>query len=160
MKQFFNISRGEFIATTTLILGILALFWFNIIYKAKSAEPMDLSPYEEMITAFCERQHIYEDSIKRARELRDSAYGHRYVQHARDSPKYGNPFFSRNDIRDTTPVKPFSSVPKYEIIKFDLNSCDTSDLVRVPQFGSKRAQKIIEYRDKLGGFYRLSQIRF
>ena len=31
--------------------------------------------------------------------------------------------------------------------------------MRIPGFGSKRAQKIVEYRDKLGGFYNLSQLK-
>ena len=47
----------------------------------------------------------------------------------------------------------------YEIIKIELNSCDTNELVIVPQFGSKRAAKLVEYRDKLGGFNSLSQLQ-
>ena len=47
----------------------------------------------------------------------------------------------------------------YEIVKIDLNSCDTNELVTVPQFGSKRAAKLVEYRDKLGGFNSISQLQ-
>ena len=47
----------------------------------------------------------------------------------------------------------------YDIVKVELNRADTSDIMRIPQFGSKRAQRIVEYRDKLGGFYSLSQLQ-
>ena len=49
--------------------------------------------------------------------------------------------------------------PQYAIVKVELNRADTSDIMRIPGFGSKRAQKIVEYRDKLGGFYDLSQLK-
>ena len=47
----------------------------------------------------------------------------------------------------------------YAIVKVELNHADTSDIMRIPQFGSKRSQRIVEYRDKLGGFYSLSQLQ-
>lgn len=39
-----------------------------------------------------------------------------------------------------------------------INSCDTTDLMNLPKIGNFRARKIIEYRDKLGGFYEISQL--
>ena len=44
------------------------------------------------------------------------------------------------------------------MVKVELNQCDTSDITRIPQFGSKRAQKIVEYRNRLGGFHSLEQL--
>ena len=64
---------------------------------------------------------------------------------------------SRSDT--LPPFKSQGKKPLYEIVKIDLNSCDTNELVTVPQFGSKRAAKLIEYRDKLGGFHSLSQLQ-
>ena len=64
---------------------------------------------------------------------------------------------SRSDT--LPPSKSQGKKPLYEIVKIDLNSCDTNDLVTVPQFGSKRAAKLVEYRDKLGGFHSLSQLQ-
>ena len=40
----------------------------------------------------------------------------------------------------------------------NLNTCDTNDLKQLPKIGSYRAKKIIEQRNKLGGFYSLSQL--
>jgi DNA uptake protein ComE-like DNA-binding protein len=40
----------------------------------------------------------------------------------------------------------------------ELNSCDTTALIALPGIGSKTAQRIIRFRDALGGFYRKEQI--
>lgn len=58
-------------------------------------------------------------------------------------------------------IKNKQKIPKkleYEIIKLNINSCDTTDVKGIPQFGSARAAKLIEYRDRLGGFHSLSQV--
>lgn len=40
----------------------------------------------------------------------------------------------------------------------DVNSVDTTELIALPGIGSKLAQRIISFRDKLGGFYATDQI--
>ena len=40
----------------------------------------------------------------------------------------------------------------------DINTADTSALIALPGIGSKLAQRIINFRDKLGGFYKVEQI--
>ncbi|RYG44325.1 MAG: helix-hairpin-helix domain-containing protein [Chitinophagaceae bacterium] len=41
---------------------------------------------------------------------------------------------------------------------FDINKADTTQLMRIRGIGSKRAQWIINRRDKLGGFYSINQV--
>jgi competence protein ComEA len=43
--------------------------------------------------------------------------------------------------------------------KFDLNKADTLQLMRVGGIGTRRSQRIIKYRDALGGFIDMDQIR-
>ena len=43
--------------------------------------------------------------------------------------------------------------------RVNLNTCDTNDLKQLPQIGSFRAKKIIEMRDRIGGFYTIDQLR-
>jgi competence protein ComEA len=43
--------------------------------------------------------------------------------------------------------------------KFDLNRADTTELKTVYGIGSKRAQRIVAFREKLGGFIHSSQLR-
>ncbi|MBX7095426.1 MAG: helix-hairpin-helix domain-containing protein [Flavobacteriales bacterium] len=41
----------------------------------------------------------------------------------------------------------------------DLNSTDTTTLIALPCIGSKLASRIIQYRDRLGGFHSVSQLQ-
>ena len=42
--------------------------------------------------------------------------------------------------------------------KFDINKADTSQLMSVDGIGTKRSQRIVKYRDALGGFISMDQI--
>jgi competence protein ComEA len=50
--------------------------------------------------------------------------------------------------------KPYQ--PKYSVI--DINVADTSAFISLPGIGSKLAARIVSFREKLGGFYSVSQI--
>jgi len=45
-----------------------------------------------------------------------------------------------------------------KIIAFDINAADTSAFIALPGIGSKLANRIIAFRDKLGGFYKVEQV--
>ncbi len=45
-----------------------------------------------------------------------------------------------------------------KIIPFDINAADTSAFIALPGIGSKLANRIISFRDKLGGFYKVEQV--
>lgn len=48
---------------------------------------------------------------------------------------------------------------KYKPGKFiDLNTADTTELMRIPGIGPVRAQKIVEYRSALGGYHSIRQV--
>lgn len=48
--------------------------------------------------------------------------------------------------------------PKYSPLVIDINTTDTTALIALPGIGSKLAQRIINFRDKLGGFYKTEQV--
>lgn len=48
--------------------------------------------------------------------------------------------------------------PLYAPSVIDINRADTTALIALPGIGSKLAQRIINFRDKLGGFYKAEQI--
>lgn len=48
---------------------------------------------------------------------------------------------------------------KYKPGKFvDLNTADTTELMKIPGIGSVRAQRIVEYRHALGGYHSIRQV--
>lgn len=56
------------------------------------------------------------------------------------------------DLRETT--KPQKTV----MMAVDINLADTSAFIALPGIGSKLANRIVNFREKLGGFYSISQI--
>lgn len=141
MKTKLHFTRGEWAAALFLLTVMTA---GNIYYFLCDIHPKpscDVHQYEVQFQRFAEEQKRLDDSIAAARQR-----------------SYGS---DRPCIRSDTlpPSKSRQRQPMYDIVKLDLNSCDTDDLVTVPQFGSKRAAKLVEYREKLGGFHSFSQLQ-
>lgn len=68
--------------------------------------------------------------------------------------------FPKNKSKDSLKIKNLNNrKTEYKVIKIDLNHCDTSDIKSIPMFGSARAKKVIEYRDQLGGFHSVQQLK-
>ena len=140
MKTKFHFTRGEWAAALLMLTIILASNIFYFFYDIPLKPLSDVHLYEAQFQQFALEQQRLEDSLS---DIRRQAHNYRPA--------------SRSDT--LPPFKSQGKKPLYEIVKIDLNSCDTNDLVTVPQFGSKRAAKLVEYRDKLGGFHSLSQLQ-
>lgn len=59
-----------------------------------------------------------------------------------------------NFQQENKTVKP--SLPRYTII--DINTADTSAFIALPGIGSKLSARIVNFREKLGGFYSIDQV--
>lgn len=57
----------------------------------------------------------------------------------------------------TTSVAPAAAAPRYTLI--NLNTADTAQLNRLKGIGHKLSQRIIAFREKLGGFYSIEQLK-
>lgn len=161
MGNIFGMSKGEFIGTASLLIIIMLLVAFNLFYVRAPKPQADLSAFADQIAAFEEQQAAYADSVAAAKAERDSAFTARRQPYRNHSPRYVNRSHYRDDARyhhDTATLKPLPKRQEYLVAKVELNRCDTSDITRIPQFGSKRAQKIIEYRERIGGFHSLEQL--
>lgn len=159
MKGFFHFSRGEFYATVTLLALITIIYSFYFFYNPIHTKTTDWSEFEATIDAFNARQQAYADSLEHARAERKNYYQHRYDYQYQNKTYAHQNTHIYNYQKDTSSLKPFPKKEHYRIEMINLNLCDTSDIVRVPKFGSKRAQKIVEYREKLGGFHSLEQLK-
>lgn len=67
-----------------------------------------------------------------------------YVQIAHINPKF-------------TPAKTFENAPRKTVI-VELNTADTAQLDLLKGIGPAFARRIVKYREKLGGFYRMEQL--
>jgi len=61
-----------------------------------------------------------------------------------------------NEKRDFE--KPAKAMGDTRKLIVEINTADTSALIALPGIGSKLAQRIISFREKLGGFYAVSQV--
>lgn len=91
-------------------------------------------------------------------------------------PRYGSPRYQKVDhhgradtgmtvqrtdtfIHSTHPFRSNADVRKLRVGEsVDIASCDTAELKRIPGIGTYYARRIAEYREKLGGFFSLSQL--
>lgn len=141
MKWNMNFTRGEWVAALALLALMLAGYLFYALYD-RPRPVAEMGRYAAVFEEFNRQQALLRDSVEAARARR----GH----------DYSRPW----SVRDTNPKNGRSvKKPMYDIVRLDLNRCDTGDIVVVPLFGSKRAARLVEYRDKLGGFYSLAQVR-
>lgn len=137
MKTKFNFTNGEWAASLVLAGFILFSYLFYFLCDGEKNPATDVTQYAAVFEEFNLRQNHIRDSLAKVRQ---ASYVNRYLSD------------------DTVPRKK-TKQPMYEIVKIDLNRCDSTDITVVPMFGSKRAARLVEYRDKLGGFYSLSQLR-
>jgi competence ComEA-like helix-hairpin-helix protein len=67
----------------------------------------------------------------------------------------GKEFIADKVSNEPQPAKVF--IPHYSPI--DINAADTTAFIVLPGIGSKLAARIVNFRDKLGGFYSIEQVR-
>jgi competence protein ComEA len=63
-----------------------------------------------------------------------------------------------NSYTNTVYEKPAAESKKYTPVSIDINTADTTAFIALPGIGSKLSQRIISFRDKLGGFYKIEQV--
>lgn len=69
----------------------------------------------------------------------------------------------KNSNQDNYAEKKLTDTKTFEKSKYiatiiDINTADTNLLIALPGIGSKLSQRIISFRDKLGGFYTIEQV--
>jgi competence protein ComEA len=77
------------------------------------------------------------------------------------------PYIRIESFADRNPLETFPSIQKgsdelkpntSRYSQIEINSADTSSFISLPGIGSKLAARIVNFRDKLGGFYSIDQI--
>lgn len=130
MKSFFRFTAGEWAASALIGLLIMVGILFHFLHHQSAAAHADTSKYQSLPTNFKQpKSPPYSTKPKRVQA------------------------FSGDSLK---------KLPRrqlYDIVKVELNTADTTDIMRIPQFGSKRSQRVVEYRDKLGGFHDFSQLQ-
>jgi len=137
LKKFFSLSHNEFHAACLLMFIIITINICHYFIGFSKPSDADIALFSQQVASFEALQKLYADSVQEKNNNRYTQYNDTLKNQNKKQPKK----------------------LEYEIIKVELNSCDSTDVLGIPLFGSKRAGMLIEYRDKLGGFYKLEQMK-
>ena len=155
-KDFFYYSKSERRAVYVLLV-LIALFVVGIVCIPERHPALDSgltaadsAEWKKLETeTFPKTKYSPKDSFPKRKK-----YSETYRSNSRKS--------QRNDSterRDFLPKKEYVKVFKYpEGTQIDVNSADTVELKKIPGIGSGIAGSIVRYRERLGGFYTLSQL--
>ncbi|MBQ7489871.1 MAG: helix-hairpin-helix domain-containing protein [Bacteroidales bacterium] len=154
MRLMFSKQERNGIISLTIL--VIVLFLFSRLYDSRSSVRYDLAAFEKEIERFEREQRRLADSAAAAKAASRSSFPSHYEQQYPQKEKFKSSSVANSG---DTGFRRRQNIIRYEIVKLDINSCDSADLVVVPQFGAKRASKLVEYRSKLGGFHDFEQVR-
>ena len=155
-KDFFYYSKSERRAVYVLLV-LIALFVVGIVCIPERQPALDSgltaadsAEWKKLETeTFPKTKYSPKDSFPKRKK-----YSETYRSNSRKS--------QRNDSterKDFLPKKEYVKMFKYpEGTQIDVNSADTIELKKIPGIGSGIAGSIVRYRERLGGFYALSQL--
>lgn len=84
-----------------------------------------------------------------------------YIVLANTQPVQENIATSKTEnLAEKVTALPVSKKEIYKPVLIDLNKADTNDLKKLKGIASKRAMRIVQEREKLGGFYSVEQVRY
>lgn len=136
-KDFFYYSKGNRIGIILLLILLFVVgIFYVVLHKFVPLNPSYIAQTEEMEKDF----NTFQESLISVPEVTDE-----------DSHE-----------NNSTPTKK-SSKAKPEKLKdgqtIDINAVSAQTLTRIPGIGETFAERIIDYRNDLGGFIRLDQLR-
>ncbi|MCP4521823.1 MAG: helix-hairpin-helix domain-containing protein [Cytophagales bacterium] len=145
MKNFFEFSykerRAFWILLMIMVLAILAPFFVRFSIEQENINPDYTSQLDSLAKV------IEQEKEALAQEKKPKTYYKKYISKKK---------------KDTTTYqkKKYTKQVKKEqrIETFELNTATAKDLKQVKGIGEKLSERIIKYRDKLGGFYQQEQL--
>ncbi len=150
-KDFFYYQKGERVAILLLLILIVLTMVMNGLMKRNAGKKV-LIQNDSLVQEFDHFQRSFKDreevDLKGNEKETDSQF---YVDSDKHSP------YSDTDL---SLVRSFTERKKLaEGETIFLNKSDTTDWKKIPGIGSTYASRIVKYRDLLGGFVSVDQLR-
>lgn len=156
-KNFFYFSVAEKIAVLTLLVLIVLFFGLNVLIFNRSSEHISVPQNDSLVLALQRLQESLEDK-------KTAAKSYEYKSDIKSSKNYTSE--KVNKLTENSQAKDYSERPQYtKQEKFSahasisLNETDTALWKMVPGIGNAFSARIIKYRDKLGGYISLHQLK-
>lgn len=142
-KEYFNRSKGELFSFDPNTLN--AEGWKKLGLRDKTVKTIQ--------NYLAKGGHFYKpEDLSKIYGLFEDEYTRLEPYIRIEGKKIANP----SAIANETALPPAGKTERYKVI--DINTADTSAFISLPGIGSKLAARIVNFRDKLGGFYAISQV--
>lgn len=162
-KDFLYFQKGEKLAVILLLILIVLTMVLNALLSRKNASDIVLSQNDSLVREFAEFQRslkekmvVPSDDNTRSQNDRDNTERRTYAGRPIDR-NAGNSSGNVNRSLGYTPFPTTEKLSKNETIS--LNETDTSEWKKLPGIGSVYASRIVKYRNLLGGFASVEQLR-
>jgi competence ComEA-like helix-hairpin-helix protein len=153
MRDYFSFSRKDRIA----ILVLVALIFLTVLSPHFFRNAI-LSPPDQTDTAWIAlvRALIVKQDSDHLVQSGQKSFGNRpFPSRHFDSSRHWKAWSQPN--KDSRPYAEKRYFRK-QLSPVDINLADTTAFIALPGIGSKLAERIIKFREKLGGFYSIEQI--
>ncbi|MDR1742715.1 MAG: helix-hairpin-helix domain-containing protein [Dysgonamonadaceae bacterium] len=156
-KDFLYFQSGEKVAVILLIIVIVLLFILNIVLSNRDQFVFDASR-NDSLNAELARFHA---ELEKQENDTNSVTYYGYEPRRNTTNRYERKSFERSGER--RPDNSYLSYPKTEKLSagetLSLNETDTAQWKKIPGIGSAFAGRIVKYRNLLGGFASVNQLR-
>lgn len=132
MKRLYFFTKSEKIGILALLLLVCTSFGINMVYEGEKA-PKDDGKFEREVNEFIMR-------LSQEQENRKS------------------PQITQEQIKNQT-HKQSAPERKKEVVKIELNTADSTQLKQLRGIGSVFSKRIVRFRDYLGGYYSIEQLK-
>lgn len=156
-KDYLYFSPVEKAAVLILVVIIVLSFWLNVLLSRRSNESISIPQNDSLIAAFERLQESLED-----KKVESRSYNYQSHEKSIKSIPHENVSKSTKSV-DT---KGYSEEPRYikqekftALGSISLNETDTAEWKKVPGIGSAYSARIIKYRDMLGGYISINQLK-
>ncbi|MBR2261187.1 MAG: helix-hairpin-helix domain-containing protein [Paludibacteraceae bacterium] len=153
-KDFFYFTRGERGGIYVLCCLIVLMFSINFCLPTRNTEEEKMLSYvsnqkSDSVSSDTTDQHLYSDL---STTCQSSSIVTKQREHASSQPSVNNKPYADNYNK-----KAYSF--SYDTVRVELNSADTTELKRLRGIGSVLSARIVKYRNKLGGFSSVEDLK-
>jgi len=153
-KDFFYFSQRERRGIVLLLVLIAGIFIGKWIFQPKEKTLIQTSENQAVQNEIA-AENPYVPLFEQQETKPRKTYPHR------ESAPQQRTYYDRKEEKPERPLQ--QNFPKIEKLTegttLELNSADTTDLVKIPGIGPAFARRIVAYRDRLGGYHRVEQLQ-
>lgn len=159
-KDFLYFQRGEKVAVILLLVLIVLVLILNVALSFRNKTEIVVVQNEELIREFEEFRAALQEAGPEPSENRAESRKNYYPPRSTYDQRSASPSGRPSQPRVSSDYVPYPRTEKLAAGEtIALNSSDTAEWKKIPGIGSAFADRIVKYRDRLGGFASAEQLR-